>query len=64
MKDTSIIAFGGISNPEQMRTLLDRNEVAAVAAGNFLSYHEHAIQKYKEALIDLPLRLASYESTF
>lgn len=64
LKDASIIAFGGISNPEQMRTLLDRNEIVAVATGNFLSYHEHAIQKYKEALIDLPLRLANYESRF
>jgi cyclase len=64
LKDASIIAFGGISNPEQMRTLLDRNEIVAVATGNFLSYHEHAIQKYKEALINSPLRLANYESRF
>jgi imidazole glycerol-phosphate synthase subunit HisF len=64
LKDASIIAFGGISNPEQMRALLGRNEIVAVATGNFLSYREHAIQKYKEALIDLPLRLANYESKF
>jgi cyclase len=64
LKDVSIIAFGGISKPEQMRFLLECSGVAAVAIGNFLSYHEHAIQKYKEALIGLPVRLASYNSKF
>ena len=64
LKDVSIIAFGGISKPEQMRALLECSGVAAVAIGNFLSYQEQAIQKYKEALTDMPVRLASYESTF
>ena len=64
LKESSIIAFGGISKPEQMRSLLEHSGVVAVGVGNFLSYHEHAIQKYKEALIGLPVRLASYNSKF
>lgn len=64
LKDVPIIAFGGLSDHEQMRTLLQSPMVAAVAVGNFLSYREHAIQNYKEELTGLPLRLATYESTF
>lgn len=64
LKGVPIIAFGGISEQEQMRELMQSHEVAAVAVGNFLAYQEHAIQKYKEALTGMPLRLASYESTF
>ena len=64
LKGVSIIAFGGLSKPEQMRVLLQSPRVAAVAIGNFLSYREHAIQEYKEALTSMPLRLATYESTF
>ena len=62
--DVPIIAFGGISEHEQMSALLQSTSVAAVAIGNFLSYREHAIQKYKEALTAMPLRLSTYESTF
>jgi cyclase len=64
LKDASIIAFGGLSKPEQMRALLKSTGVAAVAIGNFLSYREHAIQEYKKALTSMPIRLATYESTF
>lgn len=64
LKNISIIAFGGISQSDQMRVLLEYSEIVAVAIGNFLSYHEHSIQKYKEALIGMPIRLASYESKF
>lgn len=64
LEDVPIIAFGGISEHEQMRTLLQSSGVAAVAVGNFLSYREHAIQNYKEVLTGMPLRLATYESTF
>lgn len=64
LKNASIIGFGGLSEPEQMRVLLQYPEVSAVAIGNFLSYREHAIQAYKEALTSLPLRLSTYESTF
>ncbi len=64
LKDVPIIAFGGLSEPEQMRTLLQSSRVTAVAVGNFLSYHEHAIQRYKEALTGMPVRLATYKSTY
>lgn len=64
LKDVPIIAFGGISEHEQMRVLLQSSGVAAVAVGNFLSYREHAIQNYKEVQMGMPLRLATYESTF
>lgn len=57
-----IIAFGGISSSSQIRELLQLSDVTAVAVGNFLSYEEHAIQKHKEVLADMPLRLAAYES--
>ena len=57
--DVPIIAFGGINEHEQMSALLQSTSVAAVAVGNFLSYREHAIQKYKEALTGMPLRLAT-----
>lgn len=64
LKDVPIIAFGGLSEHEQMGALLQSPRVAAVAVGNFLSYREHAVQNYKEALTGMPLRLATYESTF
>lgn len=64
LKDVPLIAFGGISEHEQMRALMQSTRVAAVAVGNFLSYREHAIQEFKEALTGMPLRLATYESTF
>lgn len=63
LKDVPIIAFGGLNEPEQMRALLQSSRVAAVAVGNFLSYREHAVQNFKEALTGMPLRLATYEST-
>ena len=64
LTDVPIIAFGGLSEEKQMRALFQKSSVAAVAVGNFLSYREHAIQSLKEALTGMPLRLASYESTF
>lgn len=64
LKNVPVIAFGGLSEVEQIRTLLQASGVAAVAIGNFLSYQEHAIQKYKKILPDMPLRFATYQSTF
>lgn len=64
LNEASIIAFGGLSKPEQIRVLLHSPRVTAVAIGNFLSYREHAIQEYKKALTSMPLRLATYESRF
>lgn len=59
-----LIAFGGISESSQMAELLQIERVAAVAVGNFLSYHEHAIQKLKEDLVAMPLRSSIYESKY
>ena len=64
LKHVPIIAFGGISEHAQMRQLLQLGSVVAVAVGNFLSYREHAIQEYKEALIGMPVRAATYESAY
>lgn len=64
LANVPIIAFGGISEPTQMKSLLLRSDIAAIAIGNFLGYREHAIQTYKEALAGMPLRAATYESTF
>lgn len=64
LKNVPIIAFGGISEQAQMRKLLQSTRVVAVAVGNFLTYREHAIQDYKEVLTGMPVRLATYESTY
>ena len=64
LKDVPMIVFGGISEHDQMRTLLQSTKVAAVAVGNFLLYREHAIQNLKEVLTGMPLRLPIYESEY
>lgn len=64
LANVPMIALGGINEHTQMKSLLLRSNVAAIAMGNFLSYREHAIQTYKEALAGMPLRGATYESTF
>ena len=64
IKHAPIIAFGGISEQEQMCSLIQSPLVSAVAVGNFLSYKEHAVQSYKELLLGMPVRLATYESTY
>lgn len=56
------IAFGGISTPEQIRSLLSMPDVVAVAIGNFLNYREHAIQLLKTALGGSTLRTAHYRA--
>lgn len=59
-KKTPLIVFGGISSTEQMKDLLARPNVSAVSVGNFLSYREHAIQQFKEALASAALRPSTY----
>lgn len=56
-----IIAFGGLSEPAQLRALLEKDTVAAVAIGNFLNYREHSVQAYRRALPGLPLRPPVFE---
>lgn len=62
--DAQLILFGGISEPAQMRELLAVPNVVAVCVGNFLSYQEHAVQRFKEAMVGTSLRPPSYESRF
>lgn len=64
LHDVPIIAFGGISAPEQMSELFQLPNISALAVGNFLAYREHAIQKYKEAIVSMPLRLPTYETKY
>jgi len=47
-KKGSVIAFGGITEDEQVNSLLNLDIVSAVAIGNSLSYREHAIQMIKK----------------
>jgi cyclase len=55
-----VIAFGGLSEAEQLRRVLGRAQVVAAGVGHFLSWREHAVQQLKEALRGLPLRPATY----
>lgn len=57
-----LIAFGGISEAGQLRVLLGQPQVAAAAIGNFLSYGEHAVQRFKATLAGLPIRPGTYEA--
>lgn len=54
-----LIAFGGLSEPPQLREVLQMEHVAAVAVGNFLNYREHAIYHYKIHLAGLSVRPAA-----
>jgi len=58
-----LIVFGGLSEVGQLRSLLQRPQIAAVAIGNFLTYREHAVQYYKQHLAGLPIRPASHEQS-
>lgn len=62
--DVALIAFGGISQVEQIKGLLSRPNVAAVAVGNFLNYREHAIQQFRDALSSTALRPSSYAQEY
>lgn len=63
LDDVPLIAFGGLSNPVQLREILAMPSIAAVGVGNFLAYSEHAVQLLKHALIDLPLRPPIYATS-
>ncbi|TYQ28932.1 hypothetical protein PseudUWO311_01975 [Pseudanabaena sp. UWO311] len=62
LQDVPIIAFGGLSDPTQMRNLLLQPNVVAIAVGNFLNYKEQAAQKYKQAISSAQLRNPVYDS--
>ncbi|MEO6079204.1 MAG: HisA/HisF-related TIM barrel protein [Steroidobacteraceae bacterium] len=56
-----LIAFGGISEPEQLEELFCMEGVVAAGVGNFLAYREHAIQNLKERVRVPSVRPAEYE---
>ena len=60
VESVPLIAFGGISEPGQVQALLSNRRVAGVAVGNFLSYREHAVQRLKLAVADMPIRPAAF----
>lgn len=51
-----LLAFGGLSRADHIRSLLSRSEIAGVAVGNSLNYREHMIGELKANLTDQPLR--------
>jgi cyclase len=55
-----LITFGGISEPEQAAALLSLPRVSAVAVGNFLSYTELAVQRFKQHAPSPLVRPATY----
>ncbi len=63
-RSVPLIAFGGLSEASQLQQLLNRPQISAVAIGHFLTYREHALQTYKEALLGMPIRPSKYETRF
>ena len=55
-----LIAFGGLSEVGQIRSVLESPRSVGVAIGNFLSYKEHAIQNYKLNLKNMSIRSAEF----
>lgn len=62
LRGCCLIPFGGISEPEQIETMLRMPPVSAVAVGNFLNYREHAVQEIKQAVQVMPIRAPHYVS--
>ncbi len=62
--DTPLIIFGGLSETPALSRVFADARVVAAGVGNFLSYREHAVQRYKEALAGLPLRAADFQRAF
>lgn len=60
--DVPLIVFGGLSEIQQLRRVFGSSRVAAAAIGNFFNYNEHAVQKYRQGLIGVPLRPPVFRS--
>jgi len=58
-----IIAFGGLSKVDTMRSALSTPNVTAIAQGNFLNYREHAVQALRNTLAGSPIRIAHYAAS-
>lgn len=56
-----VIAFGGITQIEVAKKILEMQGVVAVAIGNSLVYREHSIQKIKEGIGVESLRQATFQ---
>lgn len=59
-KEIPLIAFGGLSDSDQLSYLLNNSQVVAVAIGNFLNYRENAIFQYKQSLNKLLIRMPEF----
>lgn len=64
VNNIQLIAFGGISDTQQMRDLYSYPNVSAISLGNFLSYRENAIQIYKDDLASSLLRPSTYATEY
>jgi cyclase len=62
VREVPLICFGGLSEPAQLRSVLESPRVTAAALGNFLNYAEHAVQRYRQQLPGVALRPASYRT--
>ena len=56
-----LIAFGGISEPQQIAELIAGENVVAIGIGNFLNYREHAVQACRQAIDAAALRPPIYD---
>lgn len=56
-----ILAFGGVTEPDCMISLLKHPDIAGIAIGNSLNYRESSISHIREALNQMPIR-SRYES--
>ena len=61
--DAKLIAFGGISDTNQIKKILNNDRISAIAVGNFLNYKEHSIQSIKHSLNSKNIRKLKYDST-
>lgn len=64
VKEIPLIAFGGLSDSEQISKILRNPQISAIAIGNFLSYKEHCLQFYKENIVDNTLRASTYKQKY
>lgn len=55
-----LITFGGVRTPKIAHSLMSHDRCVAVGIGNYLSYEEHAIQKFKIALAKFGVRPPQY----
>lgn len=59
-----LIAFGGLSEPAQIRSALQHPRAVAVGVGNFLNYAEHSVQHIKQALSGIAIRPETYRRSY